>query len=234
MRRARVLIVEDDPAILAVARDVLEKEGFEVDAAESLRLGQDKLLRLPPDLLVLDLNLPDGDGLQFCRRLASSPATRGLPVFITTARGATQDIVEGLEAGAQDYMAKPYNMREFAARVRAMARRSQPKAAGERDLVSGRLRLSPQSHGAWCEGRPVELTLREFEVLRVLMAREGEALRREDIIARAWGPSTAIVVRVIDVHVSHLRSKLGREGRRIETVPQVGFRLARAARQDRP
>jgi DNA-binding response OmpR family regulator len=111
-----------------------------------------------------------------------------------------------------------------------MSRHRQPASTGDEDLVSGTVRLSPQSHTLWCAGEQVDLTLREFDVLLALMRNEGKVLSRERIIAIAWGASTAIVVRVIDVHVSHLRAKLGKEGRRIETVPQVGFKWSASKR----
>jgi DNA-binding response OmpR family regulator len=228
MKKSSILMIEDDPAILAVARDLLEKEGYEVDSADTCAGGFQKLTHRQPDLLVLDLNLPDGDGLQLCRKLGASPAFREMPVMMVTARGATQDIVEGLEAGAHDYMVKPFNVREFVARVRSIVRRNPSPGPQGKDLASGKLRLSKGTHEVWNDGKPVTLTLREFDVLRVLLEDEGHVLTREDIIARAWGPSTSIAVRVIDVHVSHLRAKLGKEGKRVETVPQVGFKLALA------
>jgi two-component system alkaline phosphatase synthesis response regulator PhoP len=228
MKRPSILMIEDDPAILAVARDLLEKEGYEVDSSESCAGGFQKLSRRHPDLLVLDLNLPDGDGLELCRRLGASPVFRELPVMMVTARGATQDIVEGLEAGAHDYMVKPFNVREFVARVRSIVRRNPSPGPKEKDLATGKLRLSKSTHEVWNDGKPVTLTLREFDVLRVLMEDEGRVLSREDIISRAWGPATSIAVRVIDVHISHLRAKLGKEGKRVETVPQVGFKLSMA------
>ena len=228
MKKPSILMIEDDPAILAVARDLLEKEGYDVDSADTCAGGFQKLSHQAPDLLVLDLNLPDGDGLQLCRRLGASPAFRELPVMMVTARGATQDIVEGLEAGAHDYMVKPFNVREFVARVRSIVRRKPGPGPKEQDLASGKLRMSKTTHEVSNDGKAVSLTLREFDVLRVLLEDEGRVLSREDIISRAWGPATSIAVRVIDVHISHVRAKLGKEGKRVETVPQVGFKLAQA------
>lgn len=226
MSKPKILIIEDDPAILGVARDLLVEEGYQVDSSETGQGGYQKLTEGPPDLVVLDLNLPDGDGLKLCRRLGNSPDYKDLPVLVVTARGSTQDIVDGLEAGAHDYMVKPFNNREFVARVRALVRRNQGLGPRDKELVSGKLKLSMSTHEVWCDSKPLNLTLREFDVLRVLMEQEGRVVTREDIISRAWGPVTSIEVRVIDVHVSHLRAKLGKEGKRVETVPQVGFKLA--------
>jgi two-component system alkaline phosphatase synthesis response regulator PhoP len=228
MKKTNILIIEDDPAILNVARDNLQEDGYQVEWAKTMAEGRDRMIQSPPDLLVLDLSLPDGDGLELCRKLGSVPGLRAVPVFIMTAKSATEDIVAGLEAGAEDYIVKPFNMREFMARVRAMSRRHQPVGAPKKELVSGKLRLSTHTHEVWNDTQVVNLTLREFDVLRVLIQREGEALSREEIIFMAWEPSTVLALRVVDVHVSHLRSKLGAEGKRIETVPQVGFKLVAA------
>jgi DNA-binding response OmpR family regulator len=225
MSGSRILIVEDDPAIRSAAGISLRKIGHEVRGVGTLKEGEAALAQ-PTDLLVLDLNLPDGNGLDLCRKLAALPGDKGgVPVFIITARGSTDDVVEGLEAGAEDYMVKPFNMREFLARVRALLRRRAPKAQGETDLVAGKLRLSEESHEAWCGGKPLELTLREFELLAVLIGNPGKVLSRQELIALAWGASTATVLKVIDVHIGHLRAKLGKDSKMIETVPQVGFKL---------
>jgi DNA-binding response OmpR family regulator len=225
MTGARILIVEDDPAIRSAAGISLRKIGHEVRGVGSLKEAEAELAH-PTDLLILDLNLPDGNGLDLCRKVVALPEGKGgVPVFIVTARGSTDDVVNGLEAGAQDYMVKPFNMREFLARVRAALRRRIPKQQAETDRVAGKLRLSEESHEAWCGDKPLELTLREFELLNVLILNPGKVLTRQELIALAWGASTATVLKVIDVHIGHLRAKLGKDAKMIETVPQVGFKL---------
>jgi DNA-binding response OmpR family regulator len=227
MKPISVLIIEDDPAILGPAEINLRKEGYLVRGARTLKEGKDEVAGQMPDLLVLDINLPDGNGLTLCRKLTTLPPIKGgLPVLVVTARGSTEDIVAGLEAGAQDYMVKPFNMREFLARVRAMIRNSTPVLQHKDDWVSGGLRLSEASHQAWRNDTPVNLTLREFDILAALAEHQGKALSREEIVGQAWGPSVFIVPRVVDVHIGHIRAKLGKLGKRIETVPQLGFRLA--------
>jgi two-component system alkaline phosphatase synthesis response regulator PhoP len=225
MTDTNVLIIEDDPAVLTLTRDLLLKENYLVQAAFSLREGRSGLQRLRPDLVVLDLGLPDGDGLSFCRDLKQNPATHEIPVFILTARGSSDDIVAGLEAGADDYLPKPFNEREFLARARTILRRKGTGLSGS-ERVSGQLKLNTDSHEAWCKGKQVDLTLREYEILQVFLDNPGKALGRDEIVRLAWGPTTAIVPRVVDVHVGHLRNKLGTEGRRIETIPQVGYKLS--------
>jgi DNA-binding response OmpR family regulator len=226
VRALQVLIIEDDPAVLTLTRDLLLKEHYEVRTAATYQAGRESVKTVPPDLVVLDLNLPDGDGLDLCREIKSVSETKDIPVFILTARGSSEDIVAGLEAGAEDYLPKPFNEREFLARARSILRRKTPSdPTGRDELSSGILRLSPHSHEAWCKNKPLELTLREFDILQVFLMNEGKALTRDEIVKLAWGPSTAIVPRVVDVHVGHLRNKLGAEGRRIETIPQVGYKL---------
>lgn len=224
MTEPLILIIEDDPSVLTLTRDLLLTENYRVETAVNSGDGREAVRRLRPDLLILDLNLPDGDGLDLCRNLKKEG--RDLPIFILTARASADDVVAGLEAGAEDYLTKPFNEREFTARVRAILRRKLPgKLVPETELVMGDLRLSPDSHVVLYKGNPLELTLREFDILRVLLTHPGKALTREEIVRYAWGPNTFLVSRVVDVHLGHLRVKLGAMGRKIETIPQVGYRM---------
>ncbi len=226
MNKMSILVVEDDPAVSIITRDLFLKEGYAVTTVSN---GTDALKVVKTndfDLLVLDLELPDIDGINICRMVKEDYPDRKLPIFILTARGSSEDIVKGLEAGAEDYLPKPFNEREFLARARAILRRKEPLLPKDEQIISGRIKLSPSSHEAWCADKPVSLTLREFDLLRVFLANSGKALTREEIVKMAWGPSTAIVPKVVDVHIGHLRVKLGPEGKRIETVPQVGYKLA--------
>lgn len=226
----RVLVVEDDPAVAAVVRDMIAAEGYEVDLAEGYVSGLAKATAGHPALIVLDLNLPDGDGLKLCRELKGSPATRDQEIFMLTARGTAEDIVAGLEAGAEDYLAKPFHQRELLARLRRLLRRAQAAPAGQ-VLLSGGIRLCPASHELALDGVPAKLTLREFEILQAFMEREGQAMTREEIIMAAWGPGFNIVPKVVDIHISHLRQKLGAHAKRVVTVPQIGYKLAPAPKR---
>jgi two-component system, OmpR family, alkaline phosphatase synthesis response regulator PhoP len=226
MTQASILVVEDDPAVSLITRDLFLKEGYAVKTAVN---GQEALQAVATgnfDLMVLDLQLPDIDGIDICRRIKKDYPDRNIPIFILTARGSSEDIVKGLEAGAEDYLPKPFNEREFLARARAILRRQQPLMPKDDRIVSGGIVLSPSSHEAWCGDKPVSLTLREFDILRVFLSNVGKAFAREEIVKMAWGPATAIVPKVVDVHIGHLRLKLGPEGKRIETIPQVGYKLA--------
>jgi DNA-binding response OmpR family regulator len=235
MKKTKLLLMEQDQAILAVARDVLERDGYHVECAETFADGAALLRAGLPDLLVLDLELPGGDGLELCRGLSAQAGPRKPAIFLVTAKGTTDDIVLGLEAGAQDYMVKPqgtpFNVREFLARVRALSRRKSSAGSEEELLVSGGLRLSVHGHALWCYDKAVKLTLREFDVLRALMHNEGRVISRDEILNLAWEASSSLIRRVVDVHICHLRLKLGKEGERIETIPQMGFKLAAAPAQ---
>ena len=226
MTQASILVVEDDPAVSLITRDLFLKEGYAVKTVANGREALQAIGASRFDLVVLDLELPDIDGIDICRSLKKDHPDAKVPVFILTARGSSEDIVKGLEAGAEDYLPKPFNEREFIARARAILRRQQPLMPKDDRITSGGIVLSPSAHEAGCGGKPLSLTLREFDILRVLLSNVGKAFTREEIVKMAWGPATAIVPKVVDVHVGHLRSKLGPEGKRIETVPQVGYKLA--------
>jgi DNA-binding response OmpR family regulator len=230
MKGVKVLVIEDDPAVATVVRDLLVAEEYNVQVAGDQASGLAQAMQFRPQLIILDLNLPDGDGLTLCQSLKESTSTRDIEIFMLTSRGTAEDIVRGLEAGAEDYLAKPFHQREFLARVRKILRRSQAAPASEA-LVSGRLKLEPSSHEAWLDSKPLRLTLREYEILQVLMEREGDALTRDDILRAAWGPSISIVPKVVDIHIGHLRQKLGNEGQRLATVPQVGYKLLPAGKK---
>lgn len=219
-----ILMIEDDMAVATLTRDLFQREGFLVQTADTGAKGWELFQKGNFDLLVLDLGLPDVEGMDFCARVKKDTAKGMVPVFILTARGTSEDIVRGLEAGAEDYLSKPFSEREFLARVRAILRRHASATVSKDEIVSGRVKLSPASHEVWCQDKPVLLTLREFDILRIFLENPGKALSREEIVRLAWGPATAIVPKVVDVHVGHLRAKLGAEGKRVETVPQVGYK----------
>jgi two-component system phosphate regulon response regulator PhoB len=226
MKGSMVLVVEDDVAVLRLTSDLLRGEGCRVMGAATLEEGWSLASKHLPALVVLDWQFPKGSGLDLCKKLKASPITKAAGVFMLTARGASNDIVEGLKAGADDYMPKPFHEQEFLARVEALLRRFQPATRPAKvELESGALRLSRSSRKAWNGEEELRLTLREFELLSVLMQRPGEALSRDELIQAAWGPGTAIVAKAVDVHITHLRAKLTSEAARIKSVPQVGYRL---------
>ncbi len=226
MAALRVLIVEDEPDIRDLLVFHLERDGYQVakarNGADALRQAQAS----PPDLVLLDLMLPEMDGLEVCRRLRQDPATQAVPIVMLTARGDEVDRVLGLEMGADDYVVKPFSPRELVARVRAVLRRARP-APATAPITVGRLSIDPAAHIVTVDDAPVSLTRREFDLLRALVEARGRVLSREYLLDHVWGYTAAgeIESRTVDVHVRRLRQKLGAEGHRIGTVTGVGYRL---------
>jgi len=226
---ADVLVVEDEADIRHLVVHHLEREGFHCRQAGS---GADALRAVrtsTPDLIVLDLMLPQGDGLDVCRHLRADPATARVPIIMLTAKSDEVDRVVGLELGADDYVAKPFSPKELVARVRAVLRRARPETIG-RVLREGPIALDASRHSVTSAGAPVALTPKEFDLLHVLLEAAGRVLTREHLLTRVWGYAHAdeIESRTVDVHVRRLRAKLGDEGRRIATVKSVGYRFERA------
>ena len=223
---ADVLIVEDEPDIRNLVVHHLTRDGFRCRTAGS---GAEALARIraaAPDLVVLDLMLPEMTGLEVCRRLRADPATAGVPIIMLTAKTDEVDRIVGLEMGADDYVAKPFSPKELVARVRAVLRRARPDEA-TRPLTAGTVSLDATRHVATVGGRPVELTPKEFDLLHALLEASGRVLSREHLLNRVWGYARAdeIESRTVDVHVRRLRAKLGAEGQRLATVKSVGYRF---------
>lgn len=223
---SRVLIVEDEPDIRGLLAFHLEREGYQVVKSST---GADALRQVrarPPDLVLLDLMLPEMDGLEVCRRLRQDPATAPLPIVMLTAKGEEVDRVLGLELGADDYIVKPFSPKEVVARIRAVLRRSRVPA-GSTPIVIGKLVIDVARHVVQVAGAPLMLTPKEFDLLRALAEASGRVLTREFLLDRVWGYTAAheIESRTVDVHVRRLRVKLRDEGRRILTVKGVGYRL---------
>jgi phosphate regulon transcriptional regulator PhoB len=223
---AQVLVVEDEPDIRDLIVLHLQREGFQVRTARS---GADALRQVkvaPPDLVVLDLMLPELDGLEVCRRLRRDVATASVPVIMLTAKGDEADRVVGLELGADDYITKPFSPKELVARVRAVLRRTRP-AEGPPVFSVGGLSVDFGKRQVAVGGASVSLTPKEFDLLRALIEARGRVLSREVLLDRVWGYARAgeIESRTVDVHVRRLRQKLGAEGRRIVTAKSVGYRF---------
>jgi two-component system phosphate regulon response regulator PhoB len=223
---ARILVVDDEPDLLELVRVTLTQSGHQVDTAASGREALDALRRRRPDLLILDLMLPDVSGTELCRRLRSERETATLPVLMLTAKADEVDRVVGFELGADDYVTKPFSPRELVLRVAALLRRSAAPSDPQGILESGALRLDPARHRCFVGGDEVELTSKEFDLLRGLMSRPGRVLTREVLLEQVWGADITVTVRTIDTHLKRLREKLGPAGDLIETVRGVGYRFA--------
>ena len=218
-----ILLVDDEEAVRKVLTFPLERDGYNVVQASD---GEEALARFgdqPVDLVVLDIMLPKLDGLEVCKQLRSRSS---VPIIMLTARDDELDKVVGLELGADDYITKPFSPKELVARVRAVLRRTRQREA-PRVLAAGQLALDPMRHMVTVGGRPVVLTPKEFDLLRVLLESAGRVLSREHLLSRVWGYARADLIesRTVDVHVRRLRAKLGDEGRRIATLKGVGYRF---------
>ncbi len=227
---AHLLLIDDDARLAAMVGDYLRAAGFEVDVAPSLASGRARLGAKAYDALVLDLMLPDGDGLDLCRELRASAATRQLPLLMLTARGEPTDRVVGLEIGADDYLSKPFEPRELLARIKALLRRAQPAPAASEVLRFGRLEIDLGERCARLAGRPCELTAYQFDLLAVLAQRPGRVLSRDQIMDALKGHPTEAFDRSIDVHVSRIRAAIEddpKTPRRVLTVRGAGYLFAK-------
>ncbi len=228
MQKTRVLIVEDELDIAGLIKHTLERGGgTEAHVVASGDAALNAVLDRPPDLIILDLNLPVIGGLDVCRILRARPATSRVPIIILTARGGESDRVGGLDVGADDYVTKPFSVRELAARVRAVLRRG---PSGEEDKAAavyrGRhLTADFDAVAVAVAGQAVRLTRREFELLKYLIENRNRVLSRNRLVERVWGYDRVIETRSVDVHVGRLRSKLGSAGQQIETVIGLGYRF---------
>ncbi|MEE9607827.1 MAG: response regulator [Myxococcota bacterium] len=222
----RILVVDDEPDLLELVRVNLDQAGFRVETASTGVEALKRIQAAPPDLVVLDLMLPDLEGTEVCRQLRATPELSYLPIIMLTAKADEVDRVVGLELGADDYVTKPFSPRELTLRVRAVLRRRQRRAAGPETLEHGPLRLDPERHRCFVEGEEVMLTAKEFELLRRLMTRAGRVLTRDDLLEHVWGSDIAVTSRTVDTHLKRLREKLGAAGELIETVRGVGYRFA--------
>lgn len=220
-----ILLVDDDPHIIELAKLYLEKEGYRtisaMDGAQALRRAQED----SPALMVLDLMLPEVDGLEVCRRVRASS---DLPIIMLTAREEDIDKIVGLELGADDYMTKPFNPRELVARVKAILRRAEkkPPPGDDGPVAAGNVTIDPARRTVTVDGQPVDLRAKEFDLLLTLAQNAGIVLSREKLLDLVWGFEFYGETRTVDVHVAHLRAKLGeRATATIETVWGVGYKL---------
>src|SRR5215470_5877947 len=220
----RVLIVDDDPDIQRLVCFNFSKEGFEVTVAASGRKALESIQRQPPDMIVLDLMLPDIDGMEVCRTLRQRENSRRIPIIMLTARSEEVDRVVGFELGADDYVMKPFSPRELVLRVKSIFRRVKDDRSDF--LRVGAIQLFPERRQVMAENRAVILTAKEFDLLHELMRARGNVLTREFLMDKVWGYHGEATSRTLDTHVRRLREKLGDEGELVETVRSVGYRIA--------
>lgn len=222
----RILVVEDERPMRVVLRDCLERQGYRVLLAEDGVAALETALREQPDLIVLDLMMPQLDGLAVCRELRR--LARSIPVLMLTAKGTIDDRVRGLDAGADDYLVKPFSREELLARVRALLRRTTRPETSLGRVRFGDVSIDFSQRRAWRGAQSVALTAKEFEILRLLLERPGEVISRERFLDAVWGYTAFPTTRTVDRHVATLRTKLGDDAetpRWIRTVHRAGYRF---------
>lgn len=224
--KAQVLVIEDQAATAELICEVLKEEGFEVKTAPSLEKARAELGRALPDLLILDRNLPDGDGLELCKALRENEKTASLPMLMLTAKKTVEDKVAGLNSGADDYLIKPFNTEELLARVQALLRRSGQTEEPAVQAV-GDIKLDRDARKAFVKNKEVGLSAKEFDLLWYLMYRKNRVLTRDFLLQHVWGYDQGLdlTTKVVDVTLSHLRDKLGPAASRIVAVRGFGYRF---------
>lgn len=219
-----IYCVEDEGSIRDLMLYTLNMAGYEAQGFAGSEPFWDAMKSARPELIMLDIMLPGEDGISILRKLRSSPVTADIPVIMATAKGSEYDRVVGLDLGADDYLSKPFGMMEMVSRIKAVLRRTQPKGASSL-LTQGDISLDPARHSVSAGGREVALTLKEYDLLKLLLEHPGQVFTREHLLSSVWGSDFIGESRTVDVHIGTLRTKLGTAGRQIQTVRGVGYKL---------
>ena len=224
----KILIIEDEPDIRKTLEYNISREGYEVACASSLSEGREKLESASFSLLLLDLMLPDGSGLDLCRELKQDKSLSSMPVIILTAKDDEVDKVVGFELGADDYVTKPFSVRELILRVKAVLKRGERKSDNmEVQRQFGELKIDVDSHEVFVNDEQVSLTALEFKLLRQLVDRRGRVQSRDQLLSDVWGYSSDVTTRTVDTHIKRLREKLGDMGKYVQTIRGVGYKFTR-------
>ena len=226
---SQVLIIEDEPDIRKTIDYNLTKESFKVVQAGSIEEGEKALVSNQIDVIILDLMLPDGSGLTLCRDIKSDDKTKHIPIIILTAKTEEVDRVVGFELGADDYVTKPFSVRELILRVKAILKRgpTSNKNSEDDEYSFGELTLNFEAHQAYINGNEIPLTALEFRLLKHLIDRKGRVQTRDQLLEDVWGYSSDVTTRTVDTHIKRLREKLGSVGNHIQTIRGVGYRFSR-------
>lgn len=227
---ALIYIVEDDQSIQEIERMALKNSNYMVQVYDRASSFYKQMEEIIPDLVLLDIMLPDEDGYQIVRKLRNNPRTRRVPVIMITAKTSEMDMLKGLDDGADDYIRKPFSVMELLSRVRALLRRSQQTVPEQ--LVVGKILLDHEKHTVVAGDQNVTLTLKEYELLRYLMVNEGIVLSRDAIMSSVWGMDYEGESRTVDMHIKTLRQKLGDEGKQIRTIRGVGYSINKEQVED--
>ena len=222
-----ILVVDDEPNVVELLSYHLKNAGYRVETVTEATTSIERARSFQPDLVILDIMMPDLNGIQICRILRSDPEMKNVPIIFLTALGEEPDRVRGFEAGCDDYVSKPFSVKEVVLRVKSNLRRaSKPATEDVKRLEVGKIVLDFERHKASVGGRRVKLTLTEFKLLRLLMERLGHVLTRETLLVQVWNYQAEIETRTVDTFIRRLRQKLGSEGPQIETIRGVGYRMA--------
>ena len=219
-----IYCVEDDDSIRELMIYTLNASGFQAQGFPAAAPFRKALSDEQPELILLDIMLPDEDGISILKSLKAAPATRDIPVIMATAKGNEYDKVIGLDLGADDYLAKPFGMMEMVSRIKAVMRRTHPKETSPILHVDG-IRMDTEGHRVSVDGSEVELTLKEYELLKLFLQNPGRVFTRDALLSAVWDTDYEGETRTVDVHIGTLRTKLGRCGERIRTVRGVGYRM---------
>ncbi|MGI8785945.1 MAG: response regulator transcription factor [Acidobacteriota bacterium] len=221
----RILIVEDEKDIATLVSFHLSRVGFQTEICHEGLAALDSLRKHPPSLVVLDLMLPDMDGIEICKRIKFQSSTQQIPILILTSKSTEMDRILGLELGADDYLPKPFSPRELVLRVQSILRRLDSRGLQQTPLKVGALTIDTESHHVYLHDKPIDLTATEFKLLHYLTERRGKVVRREDLLSSVWGYSYVGGTRTVDSHMQRLRQKLEGAADCIDTVRSVGYRL---------
>ena len=220
-----ILVVEDELDLAELLRYNLNVSGHKAEVVHDGRAALEAVAAKKPDLIILDVMLPGLDGVEVAKRLKKDTNTSGVPIIMLTAKSSEADQIRGLDAGADDYVTKPFSIRVLLARVDAVLRRAAKEPGASSTIVLGPVRIDTDRHEAFCADEAIRLTLTEFRLLAALMQAPGRVLSRRGLISNAIGPGITVTERTIDVHVAAIRKKLGDHGAMIQTVRGVGYRI---------
>ena len=227
--RVNILVIEDEPDIRKNLEYNLGREGFNASSVGSLDEANEKLKSKKFDLILLDLMLPDGSGLDLCKKIKSNSETEATPIIILTAKDDEVDKVVGFELGADDYVTKPFSVRELILRVKAILKRSDTKTKEvvEVERQFGDLKIDVDSHEVHVDSQLIELTALEFRLLKELVDKRGRVQSRDQLLSEVWGYNAEVTTRTVDTHIKRLREKLGSMGKYVQTIRGVGYKFSR-------
>ena len=222
----RILIVDDEPDVTELVSYKLRREGYAVAVINDPLQIMGKAREFNPDLFILDIMMPELDGLKICRMVRADNKLSGVPIIFLTARGEVEDRIKGLESGADDYISKPFDTKELALRIALIFKRASNEGRSEsRELSIGKIVLNDELHVVKLDGKQLDLTATEFKLLKLLMQRKGRVQTRENLLVNVWNYDTDTETRTVDTHIRRLREKLGSEAGLVETVRGVGYRM---------